>query len=100
MGVRSLPQWGEVGGGFNLRRSEIAEDGEDCLFPQSLFEGLCHGDAAAHDYHVNIVRRAFEEDVAHVAAHHITFHLHLVGDGGNRVEYRLVQQLRQFGIGI
>ena len=75
---------------LQLCRSEVFEHRKMCLFPQSLFEGLCHGDAAAHDHHVNIVRRAFEEDVAHVATHHITFHPHLVGDGGNHVEYRLV----------
>ena len=61
-----------------------------CAFSKTLFECLSNGNAASYNHHIDIFRWAFEEDVAHVATHHITLHPHLVGDGGNRVEYRLV----------
>ena len=44
---------------LHLRRPEVLEHGEVCLSAQLLFQFAGHGDATAHDHHVDIVGRPF-----------------------------------------
>ena len=64
---------------LHLRRPEIAEYGQVGLAPQLLLELGGKADAAAHHYYVDVIRRAFEEKVAHVAAHYVALKAELVG---------------------
>ena len=60
---------------FHLRRPEIAEHRNVGLAPQLLLQGIGHLYAAAHHHHVDVAGRAFEEQIAHVAAHHIALRM-------------------------
>jgi hypothetical protein len=42
------------------------------LATQHPFQFLSHRDTTSHDHHVDIVRRALEEDVTDIATHHVT----------------------------
>ena len=52
--------------------------------------------AAAHHHHVDVARWPFEEEVAHVSAHHVALKAEPVGRVGYGVEYVLVERLGQF----
>ena len=85
---------------LNLRRPKILENAQMRLFSEFFLHQFGHTDAAAHHHHVDVFRRAFEEDVAHVAAHHIAFHAELVGTVANQVENLAVEYLGQFLVAI
>ena len=63
---------------------------------QPLAQRLCHGNATAHYYDVNILGRALQEDVANIAAHHITLQPQLVSRSGNLLENVVLKVLFQF----
>ena len=71
---------------FHLSGAEILKNREMRLAPQHAFQLLRHHYAATHDHHVDIVGRAFEENVAHIATHHVALHPKTVGRLANLVE--------------
>ena len=81
---------------FYLRRPEVTEHTEVRLASQLLFERLSHLYATTHHHDIDIVRRAFKENVTHIATHHIAFELHVVGHFTNQVENLLIKNLCQF----
>ena len=64
---------------FDLRRAEVAEDGERGASTETFLEGLGHFDAAAHHHDVDVLGGALQEEVAHVAAHDVAVHPQPVG---------------------
>ena len=64
---------------LHLCRTKITEDGLMCLLPQNGLQLACHLNTASHDHHVNIIRRTFQEQVAHITAYHIAFKAQFVG---------------------
>ena len=83
---------------LNLSSSEITKYGEMSLPAQQAFQFLSYSDAAAHDYDINVVRRTFKEDVAHIATHHVALDTHRVGYMADLVEDFLIQNPGQCGI--
>ena len=65
-----------------------------------LLQAAGHLDAAAHDDHVDILRRPLKKNVAHIAAHHIALHAQLVGGLAYLMKNLTVENLCQLGIGI
>ena len=61
---------------------------------------FCQHNAAAHDHHIDVVRGSFQENIAHVTAHHIAFHAQVVGSLANQMKDVLIEYLCQFGIGV
>ena len=68
------------------------------VLAQRLLQRLSHLNAAANDDDVDVVGRALQEYVAHIAAHEIAFYAHLVGHFAYLMEYLFVENLCQFGI--
>ena len=60
------------------------------LPPHHPLQFLSHGDAASHDHHVDIVRWPFEEDIPHVAPHHIALQPQTVCGLTDLMEYLLI----------
>ena len=85
---------------FHLRCAEILEHTQMCLTAEFLLQQLCHFNAASHNHHIDVLRRTLEEDVAHVATHHIALHAEFVGAAANQVENVLIKYLCKFLIAI
>ncbi len=66
---------------------------------QTLLQGLGQGYAAAHYHHVDVLGRAFEKEVAHVASHHVALQPEAVGSLGNQVEDVVGKQLGELVVG-
>ena len=81
---------------FHLCRAEVLEHREVCLAAQVLGERFGHGNAAAHHHHVDVVRVAFQEEVAHVAPHEVALHAQFIGRFRDMVEDVLVYLLLDF----
>ena len=75
---------------FHLCCAEVLEDRKVSTMPQGALQFLGDLDAAAHDDDVDIVGRALEENVAHVASHDVAFHPQTVGHTTDLVENILV----------
>ena len=75
---------------FHLCRSEVLENREVGFPAQFLLQFLGHTDTATHHHNVDIVGGAFQKDIAHIAAHHITLHTEAVGHSTDLMEYLLV----------
>ena len=60
------------------------------LAPQHAFELLSHRDATAHHDHVDIVGRALQKDVTHIATYDVTLHPETVSSLADLVEQFLV----------
>ena len=80
---------------LQLRRTEILENRKVCTTPQAFGKRLRHCNAAAHHYHINIFGRALQENVAHVAAYHVTFQSQFICRLGNSSEYIVTETLFQ-----
>ena len=78
---------------FHLRRSEVAEHAQMGFLAHYPLQFLSHRDTTAHHHHVDIVGGALQEDVTHIAAHHIAGHTQLVGGLADLMENLLVQYL-------
>ena len=77
--------------------SEIAEHTDVGPTPQPAPQCLGHRDAGTHDHTVDVLRGPLQEEVAHIAPHHIAFHTqrigrlaYLVEDGGGKQLYHLI----------
>ena len=57
---------------------------------QFLAQSLGHADAATHHHHIDILRWAFQVEVAHIAAHHIALECQFIG--------RLAYEVKEFGV--
>jgi hypothetical protein len=53
-----------------------------------------------HDDDVDVVAGTLQENVTHIAAHHIALHAETVGGSTDLAEYLLVKNLCQFFVGI
>ena len=83
---------------LHLCRTEVLENGEVSLASESFFHLFGQSDATAHNNHVDVVRRSFEKDVAHVATHHITFEPQMVGSIAYQMKDIIIEYFCQFGI--
>ena len=83
---------------LHLGGAEITEYGQPCPLAELLFKRLGNANAAAYHHHVDIVRRPFEEQVAHVSAYDVAFEAQRVGHGRYFMEYVFIKKLRQFGV--
>ena len=63
---------------------------------QTFAQCLGHLDAAAHYDHVDILRGTLQVEVAHVAAHDVTFESQFVGRVTDEVKQLCVEHLLQF----
>src|SRR3712207_3847423 len=59
---------------FHLCSTEIPEHRQVCFPPEPLFQFASHGNAAANNNHINIIRRAFKEYIPDIASHHIALY--------------------------
>ena len=62
---------------------------------KTLFQGLSNANARTHDDDIDIVRRPFEEYIAHVPPDDVTLHPQLVGNIADEMEDIFVQYLCQ-----
>ena len=85
---------------LNLCRSEVLEHTQMSLATQHAFQFCSHLDATAYHHHVYIVGRSFKEDITHITAYYVAFHVQAVGHFTNEVEYLLVKYLSKFFVGI
>ena len=84
---------------FDLGCSEMAKH-RDVRFPsQSLPQGIGYANTAPDDHDVDVIRRTFEKEVAHVAAYDVAFESECIGSFGNTVKNILIEQFCQLGIG-
>ena len=83
---------------LHLCRAEVLEDGEMSLAPQDPFQFLCQCNATANHHHVNIVGRAFQENIPHIAAYDIALQTQAVCCLTDQSEHRLIQDRSQFFI--
>ena len=75
---------------FDLSSTEILEDREVRLVAENALQLFCHLDATAHNNNVNVVGGTLEENVAHIPAHDVAFHVQMVGYTAYLVEDVLV----------
>ena len=83
---------------FYLCRTEIAEHRQNSTFSKTLFKPPGYANTAAHYHHINVVRWAFKEQVAHVAAHHIALKAETISGFRNSMKDVFIKEFRQFGI--
>ena len=61
------------------------------MFAQLLCQDGSHLDSATYHHHIDVIRRALEEDVTYIAPHHIAFYTHAVSHFTYLVENLLVK---------
>ena len=75
---------------LDLRRAEIAIDGERRFSTERRCQSLGEGNSATNGNEVDILRRAVQEQVAHIAANDITRLAHAVGNNADSVKNFIV----------
>ena len=81
---------------LHLCRAKVLEYRQVRPLAQPLGQGFGQRNATAHHHHVDVLRRAFKENVAHISTHHITLHAQFVGRFGYLVKYFVGESLLQF----
>ena len=81
---------------LQLRRTEIAENRHMGSTAQPFAQRFGHSNTATYHHHVDILRRAFQEKVAHVAPHHVAGHVEFIGRSRNLLEYVVAEVFLQF----
>ena len=80
----------------DLSGAEVAEHTHVRPTSHALCHSLSHGDAASDDHHIDVLRRAFQEEIADVAANDIGVHPHFVCHFANEVKDAGIQELSEF----
>ena len=75
---------------FDLRRTEILKNREMRLTAQHPFQLLSDSNATTHHHDVDIVGRALEKDITHIATNHVAFHPETVRRLADLMKQRLV----------
>ena len=83
-----------------LCRSKVLEHSQMGTPPQTLLQLSGYLNAAANHHHIDVIGGPLQENITHVATHHIAFHAHCIGHLTYLVKYLLVEEYCQFLIGI
>ena len=71
---------------FQLGCAEVAKYRQVRTVANTRLDGLGNGNAAAFDHHVNILRWAVHQQIAHVAANDVALHIEFIGHLTNELE--------------
>ena len=85
---------------FHLRCPKVFENTQMRLFAEFFLQLLGHANPTSDHHHIDVFRRSFKENVAHITAHDITFHTEFVGAVANQVKNRLIEQFGKFFVTI
>ena len=85
---------------LHLRRTEVLEHRQMRPATEFLLQSLSHVDSTSHDHHIDVFRRTFQENVTHVASHHVTFHAEFVSRFRNQMKDVLIKYFCQLSVAV